>query len=91
LSGGEVDQRKKAYFGGIKNVFGSVTSTKKGLSYTKKKGPEKPLHRDCLQIALYQEALPNHLPFVTYASDYDRKLFTPDNGDELQKDNLEKY
>ncbi len=91
LIGAAVDQTMKSYFGDIKNVFGTVMTTKKGLSYTKKKCPTKPFHSDCLQIALYQKVLPNHIPFLTYASDYDRQLFTPDNCEELQKDNLEKY
>ena len=91
LIGAAVDKTMKAYFGDIKNVFGTVTTTKKGLNYTKKKCPTKPFHSDCLQMALYSKVLPNHIPFLTYASDCDRQLFTPDNCEELQKDNLERY
>jgi len=36
LIGAAVDQTMKSYFGDIKNVFGTVMTTKKGLSYTKK-------------------------------------------------------
>ena len=53
-----VDLVGKTHFGDIKNVFGTLTKTKKGFSYSKKKCPQVPYHSDCLQISLYQKLLP---------------------------------
>jgi hypothetical protein len=91
LIGKAVDEAMTSYFGDIKNVFGTLVKTKNGYSYTKKKCPKVPFHSDCLQIALYSKVLPTHTPFLTYASDCDHIIFTPDNCEELQKNNLEKY
>lgn len=91
LVGAAVDVAMSHYFGDIKNVFGTLLKTKKGYSYTKKKCPTKPFHSDLLQMALYSQCLPNHKPFLTYASDSDKVLFTSDNCDELQPDNLKKF
>lgn len=86
-----VDLVGSKYFGDIKNVFGTLTKTKNGHSYSKKKCPVVPFHSDCLQIALYNQLLPKHKPFLTYASDNDKVLFTEDNCNELQPNNIKKY
>ena len=78
-------------FGDIKNVFGTLTKNKKGFSYSKKKCPRVPFHSDCLQIALYSKLLPTHKPFLTYASESDRIIFTPENCVELRKESLQFY
>ena len=91
LIGKAVDETMTSYFGDIKNVFGTLVKTKNGYSYTKKKCPKVPFHSDCLQIALYSKVLPTHTPFLTYASDSDYTIFTPDNYIELSKENLEHY
>ena len=80
-----VDLIGETHFGDIKNVFGTLIKTKNGFSYTKKKCPKVPFHSDCLQIALYSKVLPTHTPFLTYASDSDYVIFTPDNCIELRK------
>ena len=86
-----VDLVGQTDFGDIKNVFGTLTKTKKGFSYSKKKCPKVPFHSDCLQISLYAKMLPTHKPFLTYASDNDRIVFTPDNCVELRKESLQFY
>ncbi len=86
-----VDLVGQTDFGDIKNVFGTLTQTKKGFSYSKKKCPKVPFHSDCLQISLYAKMLPTHKPFLTYASDNDRIVFTPDNCVELRKESLQFY
>ena len=86
-----VDLVGSTNFGDIKNVFGTLTKTKSGYSYSKRKCPKVPYHSDCLQIALYSKLLPKHKPFLTYASDSDRVLFTPENCVELRPENLEYY
>ena len=86
-----VDLVGQVDFGDIKNVFGTLTKTKKGFSYSKKKCPKVPYHSDCLQIALYSKLLPTHKPFLTYASDSDRVVFTPGNCVELRKESLQFY
>ena len=78
-------------FGDIKNVFGTLTKTKNGFSYSKKKCPRVPYHSDCLQIALYSKLLPKHKPFLTYASNDDRIIFTPENCVELRTESLQYY
>ena len=78
-------------FGDIKNVFGTLTKTKNGFSYSKKKCPRVPYHSDCLQIALYSKLLPKHKPFLTYASNDDRVIFTPENCVELRTESLQYY
>jgi len=86
-----VDLVGKTHFGDIKNVFGTLTKTKAGFSYSKRKCPKVPFHSDCLQIALYSKLIPKHKPFLTYASDSDKVLFTSDNCNELQPDSIKKY
>jgi len=86
-----VDLVGKTHFGDIKNVFGTLTKTKAGFSYSKRKCPQVPYHSDCLQISLYQKLLPKHKPFLTYASDSDRKIFTPENCVELRPESLQFY
>ena len=86
-----VDLVGSTNFGDIKNVFGTLTKTKKGFSYSKKKCPKVPYHSDCLQIALYSKLLPKLKPFLTYASDSDRIIFTPENCVELRPENLDYY
>jgi hypothetical protein len=86
-----VDLVGSTNFGDIKNVFGTLSKTKSGYSYSKKKCPKVPYHSDCLQIALYSKLLPKHKPFLTYASDNDRVVFTPENCVELRPESLEFY
>ena len=86
-----VDLVGSTNFGDIKNVFGTLTKTKNGFSYSKKKCPRVPFHSDCLQIALYSKLLPKHKPFLTYASDSDRVIFTPENCVELRTESLQYY
>tara|TARA_B100000427_G_scaffold313290_1_gene305513 strand:- start:166 stop:813 length:648 start_codon:yes stop_codon:yes gene_type:complete len=86
-----VDLVGSTNFGDIKNVFGTLSKTKSGYSYSKKKCPKVPYHSDCLQIALYSKLLPKHKPFLTYASDSDRVVFTPENCVELRAESLEFY
>jgi len=86
-----VDLVGSTNFGDIKNVFGTLTKTKKGFSYSKKKCPRVPYHSDCLQIALYSKLLPKHKPFLTYASNDDRVIFTPENCVELRTESLQYY
>ena len=86
-----VDLVGSTNFGDIKNVFGTLSKTKSGYSYSKKKCPKVPYHSDCLQIALYSKLLPKHKPFLTYASDSDRVVFTPENCVELRPESLEFY
>ena len=86
-----VDLVGSTNFGDIKNVFGTLTKTKNGFSYSKKKCPKVPYHSDCLQIALYSKLLPKHKPFLTYASDSDRVIFTPENCVELRTESLQYY
>jgi hypothetical protein len=86
-----VDLVGSTNFGDIKNVFGTLTKTKNGFSYSKKKCPRVPYHSDCLQIALYSKLLPKHKPFLTYASNDDRVIFTPENCVELRTESLQYY
>ena len=86
-----VDLVGSTNFGDIKNVFGTLTKTKNGFSYSKKKCPKVPYHSDCLQIALYSKLLPKHKPFLTYASNDDRIIFTPENCVELRTESLQYY
>jgi len=86
-----VDLVGSTNFGDIKNVFGTLTKTKSGFSYSKKKCPRVPYHSDCLQIALYSKLLPKLKPFLTYASDSDRVIFTPENCVELRAESLDYY
>ena len=86
-----VDLVGSTNFGDIKNVFGTLTKTKNGFSYSKKKCPKVPYHSDCLQIALYSKLLPKHKPFLTYASNSDRVIFTPENCVELRTESLQYY
>ena len=86
-----VDIVRSTNFGDLKNVFGTLSKTKSGYSYPKKKCPKVPNHSDCLQIALYSKLLPKHKPFLTYASDSDRVVFTPENCVELRPESLEFY
>ena len=86
-----VDLVGSTNFGDIKNVFGTLTKTKNGFSYSKKKCPKVPYHSDCLQIALYSKLLPKHKPFLTYASNDDRVIFTPENCVELRTESLQYY
>tara|TARA_B100001939_G_scaffold45777_1_gene35380 strand:+ start:938 stop:1867 length:930 start_codon:yes stop_codon:yes gene_type:complete len=57
-------------------------------TYTNVKVPTRPYYSDVMQIALYKNScqLP---PFLSYASNTDRKLFTENNCDELKQENLD--
>ena len=56
--------------------------------YSNVKVPQRPYFSDVMQIALYKHScsLP---PFLSYASNCDRKLFTENNCDELKQENLD--
>ena len=81
----------QVYIGDIKNVFGTLTKTKKGFSYSNKKAPVIPHHSHLMQISLYCECIPGSKPFISYASNCDYRLFTEDNCDELKPENRKKY
>ena len=90
-------------FGDLKNCFGAAKESplkkpKKDKSvvdnriddwvYSNVKVPTRPYFSDVMQIALYKHScsLP---PFLSYASNCDRKLFTENNCDELKQENLD--
>tara|TARA_Y100001951_G_scaffold99149_1_gene100764 strand:+ start:64 stop:933 length:870 start_codon:yes stop_codon:yes gene_type:complete len=85
-----IDLVGKVYFGDLKNKFGSLRETKKGTSYSAVKMPDRPFFSDLLQIALYQKVCPK-IPFLSYASHTDRKLFTAKNCEDLKQENLDNY
>ena len=85
-----IDLIGQSMFGDLKNKFGSIRETKKGISYTSVKIPDRPFFSDLLQIALYKKVCPLK-PFLSYASHTDRKLFTEDNCEDLKEENLQKY
>ncbi len=93
----------KFYFGDLKNKFGSVEFKPLKKKQTKinpnrigdyvissVKIPDRPFFSDLLQIALYQKACPK-IPFLSYASHTDRKLFTAKNCEDLKQKNLDNY
>ena len=84
-----IDLIGKTDFGDLKNKFGQVRETKKGLSYTSVKMPDRPFYSDLMQIALYKKCCPLK-PFLSYASHTDRKLFTEKNCEDLKQKNLDK-
>lgn len=90
-------------FGDLKNCFGAAKESplKKPKKdklvvdnriddwvYSNVKVPTRPYFSDVMQIALYKHScsLP---PFLSYASNCDRKLFTENNCDELKQENLD--
>ncbi len=90
-------------FGDLKNCFGAAKESplkkpKKDKPvvdnriddwvYSNVKVPTRPYFSDVMQIALYKHScsLP---PFLSYASNCDRKLFTENNCDELKQENLD--
>tara|TARA_Y100000114_G_scaffold157167_2_gene187690 strand:- start:9527 stop:10408 length:882 start_codon:yes stop_codon:yes gene_type:complete len=85
-----IDLIGQSMFGDLKNKFGSIRETKKGISYTSVKIPDRPFFSDLLQIALYKKVCPLK-PFLSYASHTDRKLFTEENCEDLREENLQKY
>ena len=85
-----IDLIGKTDFGDLKNKFGQVRETKKGLTYTSVKMPDRPFYSDLMQIALYKKCCPLK-PFLSYASHTDRKLFTEKNCEDLKQKNLDKY
>ena len=84
-----IDLIGKTDFGDLKNKFGQVRETKKGLTYTSVKMPDRPFYSDLMQIALYKKCCPLK-PFLSYASHTDRKLFTEKNCEDLKQKNLDK-
>ena len=77
-------------FGDLKNKFGTVSLTKtKGWTYTNVKCPDRPFYSDVQQISLYQKSL-GLKPFLSYASNCDRKLFTQENCEDLSQESLDK-
>ena len=72
-----VDLVGQTEFFDIKNVFGTLTKTKKGFSYSKRKCPQVPYHSDCMQVALYSKELPK---------DYDKSTYEPDAKVETAKE-----
>ena len=89
LVGKAVQKTMESYFGDLKNKFGQVRETKKGLTYTSVKMPDRPFYSDLMQIALYKKCCPLK-PFLSYASHTDRKLFTEENCEDLKQKNLER-
>ena len=57
-------------------------------TYTNVKVPNRPYFSDVMQISLYKNSCPLP-PFLSYASNCDRKLFTENNCDELKQENLD--
>tara|TARA_Y100001938_G_scaffold127950_1_gene181291 strand:+ start:229 stop:1101 length:873 start_codon:yes stop_codon:yes gene_type:complete len=84
-----IDLIGKTDFGDLKNKFGQVRETKKGLTYTSVKMPDRPFYSDLMQIALYKKCCPLK-PFLSYASHTDRKLFTEKNCEDLKQKNLDR-
>ena len=84
-----IDLIGKKDFGDLKNKFGQVRETKKGLTYTSVKMPDRPFYSDLMQIALYKKCCPLK-PFLSYASHTDRKLFTEKNCEDLKQKNLDR-
>jgi hypothetical protein len=85
-----IDLVSKDLLGDLKNKFGNATLTKtKGWTYTNVKCPDRPFYSDVQQIALYNKAT-GLKPFLSYASNCDRKLFTQENCEDLSPENLEK-
>ena len=56
--------------------------------YSNVKVPTRPYFSDVMQISLYKNSCPLP-PFLSYASNCDRKLFTENNCDELKQENLD--
>ena len=85
-----IDLVSKDWLGDLKNKFGKVTLTQtKGWTYSKVKCPDRPFYSDVQQVALYSKAT-GLKPFLSYASNCDRKLFTQDNCEYLKQENLDK-
>ena len=85
-----IDLVSKDWLGDLKNKFGSPTLTKtKGWTYSNVKCPDRPFYSDVQQVALYSKAT-GLKPFLSYASNCDRKLFTQDNCEDLKQENLDK-
>lgn len=85
-----IDLVSKDWLGDLKNKFGTPTLTKtKGWTYSKVQCPDRPFYSDVQQVALYSKAT-GLKPFLSYASNCDRKLFTQDNCEDLKQKNLDK-
>jgi len=85
-----IDLVSKTLLGDLKNKFGNPTLTKtKGWTYSNVKCPDRPFYSDVQQVALYNKAT-GLKPFLSYASNCDRKLFTQDNCEDLKPENLKK-
>ena len=85
-----IDLVSKTLLGDLKNKFGNPTLTKtKGWTYSNVKCPDRPFYSDVQQVALYNKAT-GLKPFLSYASNCDRKLFTQENCKDLSSENLEK-
>ena len=85
-----IDLVSKNLLGDLKNKFGTVTLTKtKGWTYTNVKCPDRPFYSDVQQVSLYQKAT-GLKPFLSYASNCDRKLFTQENCEDLSQESLDK-
>jgi hypothetical protein len=85
-----IDLVSKDLLGDLKNKFGNATLTKtKGWTYTNVKCPDRPFYSDVQQVSLYNKAT-GLKPFLSYASNCDRKLFTQENCEDLSPENLEK-
>jgi len=85
-----IDLVSKTLLGDLKNKFGNPTLTKtKGWTYSNVKCPDRPFYSDVQQVALYNKAT-GLKPFLSYASNCDRKLFTQENCEDLSQESLEK-
>ena len=85
-----IDLVSENLLGDLKNKFGNPTLTqKKGWTYSNVKCPDRPFYSDVQQIALYNKAT-GLKPFLSYASNCDKKLFTQENCKDLFQENLDK-
>lgn len=86
-----VDAVGQKYFIDFKNLFGSVRQNKTGWSISKRSMTGKLFSSDLMQMALYSKVLPNHKPCLIYATPEGAMSFTPDNTEEMQPENLNKF
>ena len=85
-----IDLVSENLLGDLKNKFGNPTLTKKnGWTYSNVKCPDRPFYSDVQQIALYNKAT-GLKPFLSYASNCDKKLFTQENCEDLKQESLDK-
>ena len=86
-----VDLVGQTEFFDIKNVFGTLTKTKKGFSYSKESVLKFHTTQIVCKLPCISKELPKLKPCLTYASDSDRVVFTPSNCVELRPESLQYY